>query len=176
MPTRNIGEIVALMPEASTPDQTSELKDGFSGDVEFPYANFKVLATVGEIDPVTKKALTGYPDGQAAWLKDNDTVRVAYQSESYATMSNETYPWLMETGVKFTGSHIHFIDYDRSKFATFLNDNSGPASQMFKTSGELFDRVFNAFGLEVKPKNTTKTDLAAKIYACSGLASGVIPL
>jgi len=162
MPTRNIGEIVALMPEASTPDQTSELKDGFSGDVDFPYANFKVLATVGEIDPVTKKALTGYPDGQAAWLKDNDTVRVAYQSESYATMSNETYPWLMETGVKFTGSHIHFIDYDRSKFATFLNDNSGPASQMFKTSGELFDRVFNAFGLEVKPKNTTKTDLAAK--------------
>ena len=162
MPTRNIGEIVALMPEASTPDQTSELKDGFSGDVEFPYANFKVLATVGEIDPVTKKALTGYPDGQAAWLKDNDTVRVAYQSESYATMSNETYPWVMETGVKFTGSHIHFIDYDRSKFATFLDDNSGPASQMFKASGEIFDRVFNVFGLEVKPKNTTKTDLAAK--------------
>jgi|GEM_PF-675452 len=162
MPTRNIGQIVALMPEASTPDLASELKDGFSGDVDFPYANFKVLATVGEIDPVTKKALTGYPDGQAAWLKDNDTVRVAYQSESYATMSNETYPWLMETGVKFTGSHIHFIDYDRSKFATFLNDNSGPASEMFKTSGELFDRVFNVFGLEVKPKNTTKTDLAAK--------------
>ena len=43
------------MPEASTADQTSELKAGFSGDVEFPYANFKVLATVGEIDPVTKK-------------------------------------------------------------------------------------------------------------------------
>lgn len=162
MPTRNIGETVALMPEASTADQTSELKSGFSGDVEFPYANFKVLATVGEIDPVTKRALTGYPDGNAAWLKDNDTVRVAYQSESYATMSNETYPWVMETGVKFTGSHIHFIDYDRSKFATFLDGNSGPASQMFKASGEIFDRVFNVFGLEVKPKNTTKTDLAAK--------------
>ena len=88
MPTRNIGEIVALMPEASTPDLASELKDGFSGDVDFPYANFKVLATVGEIDPVTKKALTCYPYCQAAWLKDTDTVRVAYQSESYATMSN----------------------------------------------------------------------------------------
>jgi hypothetical protein len=162
MPTRNIGQTVALMPEASTADQQSELLDGKSGDTNFPYAKFKVLATVGEIDPITKKALTGYPDGNAAWLKDNNTVRVVYQSESYATMSNETYPWVMETGVKFTGSHIHAIDYDRSKFASFLSNNSGPASEMFKASGHLFDRVFNVFGQEVKPKTTTASDLAGK--------------
>jgi len=162
MPTRNIGQTVALMPEASTADQQSELLDGKSGDTNFPYAKFKVLATVGEIDPITKQALTGYPDGNAAWLKDNNTVRVVYQSESYATMSNETYPWVMETGVKFTGSHIHAIDYDRSKFASFLSNNSGPASEMFKASGHLFDRVFNVFGQEVKPKTTSASDLAGK--------------
>ena len=114
---KNIGEVTALVAEASTANEPSELLDGKSGDTAFPYAKFKALATVGEVDPVTKMALTGYPDGNAAWLKDNDTVRVAYQSESYATMSNETYGWLMESGVKFTGSHIHTIDYDRAKFA-----------------------------------------------------------
>jgi len=162
MPTRFIGQTTALMPEASTPDEPRELIDGESGDTNFPYANFKVLATVGEIDPVTKQALTGYPDGNAAWLRDNKTVRVAYQSESYATMSNETYPWRMKTGVKFTGSHLHYIDYDRAKFANFLKPNSGTAAEMFKSSGHLFNRVFNVFGQEVKPKTSEKTDLAGK--------------
>ena len=158
---KNIGEVVALVAEASTANEPSELLDGKSGDTAFPYAKFKALATVGEVDPVTKMALTGYPDGNAAWLKDNDTVRVAYQSESYATMSNETYGWLMESGVKFTGSHIHYIDYDRAKFASFL-DNEAPASTMFKASGHLFDKVYNVFGKEVTKKTTDKLDLAGK--------------
>ena len=42
----------------------------------------KAIATVGEVDAKTKKALTSYPDGHAAWLLDEDTIRVAYQSES----------------------------------------------------------------------------------------------
>ena len=158
---KTIGKVTALIPEASTANDAFERIDGKSGDTAFPYAKFKTLATVGEIDPVTKKALTGYPDGNAAWLKDNDTVRVAYQSESYATMSNQTYGWEMSSGVKFTGSHIHTIDYDRAKFADFL-DNSSSASEMFKTSGNLFNKVYNVFGQEVAKKNTTKTDLAAK--------------
>jgi Ca2+-binding RTX toxin-like protein len=158
---KNIGEVTALVAEASTANEPSELLDGKSGDTAFPYAKFKALATVGEVDPVTKMALTGYPDGNAAWLKDNDTVRVAYQSESYATMSNETYGWLMESGVKFTGSHIHTIDYDRAKFASFL-DNEAPASTMFKASGHLFDKVYNVFGKEVTKKTTDKLDLAGK--------------
>jgi hypothetical protein len=158
---KTIGQVTALIPEASTANDPSELLDGRSGDTDFPYAEFKALATVGEVDPVTNKALTGYPDGNAAWLKDNDTVRVAYQSESYATMSNETYGWLMESGVKFTGSHIHTIDYDRAKFADFL-DNEAPASEMFKASGHLFDRVYNVFGKEVTVKTSDKNDLAGK--------------
>jgi len=160
-PIKTIGTVTALIPEASTADEASERLDGQSGDTDFPYAKFKALATVGEIDPVTKKALTGYPDGNAAWLKDNDTVRVAYQSESYATMSNETYGWQMQSGVKFTGSHIHTIDYDRAKFANFL-ESSAPASEMFKASGHLFDTVYNVFGKEVTKKTTDPTDLAGK--------------
>ena len=158
---KTIGQVTALIPEASTANDPSELLDGQSGDTDFPYAKFKALATVGEVDPVTNKALTGYPDGNAAWLKDNATVRVAYQSESYATMSNETYGWEMESGVKFTGSHIHTIDYDRAKFAEFL-DNEAPASEMLIASGHLFDRVYNVFGEEVTKKTTDPTDLAGK--------------
>jgi len=158
---KTIGQVTALIPEASTADEAHELLDGQSGDIAFPYAKFKALATVGEIDPITKKALTGYPDGNAAWLKDNDTVRVAYQSESYATMSNQTYGWEMESGVKFTGSHIHTIDYNRAKFAGFL-DNESPASEMFQGSGHLFDRVYNVFGKEVTKKTTDKLDLSGK--------------
>ena len=139
---KNIGEVTALVAEASTANEPSELLDGKSGDTAFPYAKFKALATVGEVDPVTKQPLTGYPDGNAAWLEDDATIRVVYQSESYATNSNETYGWLMESGVKFTGSHIHYIDYDRAKFASFL-DNEAPASTMFKASGHLFDKVYN---------------------------------
>ena len=158
---KSIGEVVALVAEASTANEPSELLDGKSGDTAFPYAKFKALATVGEVDPVTKMALTGWPDGNAAWLKDDATIRLVYQSESYATNSNETYGWLMESGVKFTGSHIHYIDYDRTKFASFL-DNEAAASTMFKSSGHLFDRVYNVFGKEVTKKTTDKLDLAGK--------------
>jgi hypothetical protein len=158
---KTIGQTTALIPEASTANDPSELLDGQSGDTDFPYAHFKPIATIGEVDPVTNQALTGYPDGNAAWLKDNNTVRVVYQSESYATMSNETYDWEMESGVKFTGSHIHTIDYDRAKFASFL-DNEAPASEMFIASGHLFDRVYNVFGKEVTKKTADPSDLAGK--------------
>jgi Ca2+-binding RTX toxin-like protein len=158
---KTIGQTTALIPEASTADDPSELLDGQSGDTDFPYAHFKPIATVGEVDPVTNEALTGYPDGNAAWLKDDSRVRVAYQSESYATNSNETYGWEMESGVKFTGSHLHYIDYDRAKFADFLTNDS-PASEMVLGSGHLFNTVYNVFG-EVVTKKTTETgDLAGK--------------
>jgi len=158
---KTIGQTTALIPEASTANDPSELLDGQSGDTAFPYANFKPIATVGEVDSVTNQALTGYPDGNAAWLKDNDTVRVVYQSESYATMSNETYGWQMESGVKFTGSHVHYIDYERSKFADFLNNDS-PASDMVLGSGHLFNTVYNVFGEVVTAKTSDPLDLAGK--------------
>ncbi len=148
-----IGEVTALIAEASTADENDELSvDGHGGDTNFPFmGNMKALATVGEVDKVTGNALTGYPDGQAAWLTDEDTIRVVYQSESYGTMSNQTYGWQMKSGVKFTGSHIHTIDYNRSKFASFLT-NENPASTMVESSGHLFHTIYNQFGEVVQPK------------------------
>ena len=147
-----IGQVTAVVAEASTADDAAELMDATSGDTAFPFmGNVKALATVGEIDAVTGKALTGYPDGQAAWLADEDTVRVVYQSESYATMSSETYGWEMSSGAKFTGSHIHAIDYDRAGLADFLTSDATGAD-INKGSRHLFSRVFNVFGDEVKPR------------------------
>jgi hypothetical protein len=160
---KTIGQTTALIPEAGLP--TSALADGESGNTNFPFADFKALATVGEVDAETGMALTGYPDGQAAWLADENTVRVVYQSESYATMGSapqpETYPWKMANGVTFTGSHIHTIDYDRAAFAEFMG-NDAAAATMVKGSGKLFDIVYNAFGEVVAKPSYDPSDLAGK--------------
>lgn len=142
-----IGQTTALIPEAGLAKEA--LQDGQSANTNFPFADFKALATIGEVDAVSGLALTGYPDGQAAWLADNETVRVVYQSESYATMGSapqpETYPWKMKNGVSFTGSHIHTINYDRAGFADFMNSKNA-AKVMVTGSGKLFDTVYNGFG------------------------------
>lgn len=161
--SKTIGQTTALIPEAGL--AAGELKDGESANTNFPFASFKALATVGEVDAESGMALTGYPDGQAAWLADNDTVRVAYQSESYATMGSapkpETYPWVMANGVSFTGSHIHTIDFDRAAFAGFMG-NDDAAATMVKGSGHLFSTVYNAFGEVVAKPSFDPSDLAGK--------------
>lgn len=161
--SKTIGQTTALIAEAGL--ATTELKDGESANTNFPFADFKALATVGEVDAKTGTALTGYPDGQAAWLADEETVRVVYQSESYATLGRapkpETYPWAMKNGVTFTGSHIHTIDYDRAKFAEFMKSDM-PASDMVKGSSKLFDTVYNVFGEKVEKPAFDPSDLAGK--------------
>ncbi|MEL6920849.1 MAG: calcium-binding protein [Pseudomonadota bacterium] len=148
-----IGETTALVAEASTPGDGFEIVDGQSADTDFPFlSGMKALATVGEVDAETGMALTGWPDGNAAWLIDEDTVRIAYQSESYATMSTETYPWEMASGVTFTGSHIHTLDYSREGLANFLQ-NDDAASTILEGSGHLFNRIYNVFGDEVQPRS-----------------------
>lgn len=160
---KGIGSTTALIPEAGLSEK--KLVDGQSGNISFPFANFKPIATIGEIDLNNKMPLTGYPDGQAAWLSDNKTIRVVYQSESYATMGKapnpETYPWEMKNGVKFTGSHIHIIDYDRELFSKFMQNNSS-ADKMFKSSGKLFDKVYNGFGMMVTKPSFNPKDLSGK--------------
>ena len=170
-----IGETTALIPQAGSSYAPEHLQDGGSGDTDFPYGNFKALATVGEIDPDNGHVLTGYPDGQAAWLLDEDTIRVAYQSESYGTLTSsegETYSWVMDNGATFTGSHVHTIDYDRASFADFLNNDSS-ASEMFQGAGHLFSTVYNVFGEEVTGKNYDPTDLGAK-WGNQTLADGTV--
>lgn len=147
-----IGETTALVAEASTAGDGFDIVDGQSADIDFPFlSRMKALATVGEVDAETGHALTGWPDGNAAWLLDEDTVRLAYQSESYATMSTETYGWEMKSGVKFTGSHVHTLDYNREGLASFL-DNDDAASTILEGSGHLFHTIYNIFGDEVLPR------------------------
>ena len=149
---KGVGEVTALIAEASTATDPGHYSvDGQSGDVDFPFiGTMKPLVTVGEMDAASGLGMTGYPDGQAAWLADDETVRVAYQSESYATMSSETYPWVMDSGAAFTGSHIHGVDYDRAGLAQFLA-NDAPASDIFKGTEHIFSTIFNVFGDEVVP-------------------------
>ncbi len=162
-PSLAIGQTTALIAEAGLPN--GPLRDGVSGNTNFPYARFKALATIGEKDLANGLALTGYPDGHAAWLHDEKTIRLAYQSESYATMGKapepETYPWVMRNGVTFTGSHIHWIDFDREGFASFMSHQE-PASLMVKGSGKLFDRIYNIFGEEVTVPTFDPKNLAGK--------------
>ncbi len=151
-PKVTIGETTALIAEASTPGDGFEIVDGESTDIAFPFiGRMKALATVGEVDAETGMALTGWPDGNAAWLRDEETVRLGYQSESYATMSSETYGWEMASGVAFTGSHLHYIDYDRAAMADFLGNDDAAAS-MVRGSGHLFSTIYNVFGDEVLPR------------------------
>lgn len=158
-----IGQTTALIPEAGL--ATGELTDGENGNTNFPFASFKALATIGEVDAETGMPLTGYPDGNAAWLHDENTVRFTYQSESYATMGSapqpETYPWEMANGVTFTGSHIHTIDFDRAAFAGFM-DSDDAAASMVTGSGKLFNTVYNVFGEEVMAPSYDPSDLASK--------------
>ena len=168
----NIGETTALIPQSGSSYEPEDLQPGESGATDFPYGDFKAIATVGEIDPDNGHVLTGYPDGQAAWLADDDTVRVVYQSESYGTLSSETYPWVMDSGATFTGSHVHAIDYDREAFADFMNNDSA-ASEMFESAGHLFDTVYNVFGEIVDGKNDDPNDLSAK-WGNQALADGTL--
>jgi hypothetical protein len=49
---------------------------------DYPYGKIKVLATVGEYDKTSGFMLVGVPDGMGAYLKDDTTVRIVWQSES----------------------------------------------------------------------------------------------
>ena len=159
---KTIGETTALIPQAGTSTAPEHLIDGRSGRTDFPNGTFKALATVGEVDKTTGLALTGWPDGNAAWLKDETTIRVAFQSESYATSSNQTYAQPLNNGkVTFTGSKTHYIDYDRAGFADFLQTGKTGAD-IVKGSGFLFDTLYNVFGEVVDGKNSDTTDLSAK--------------
>ena len=75
-----IGQTTALIPEAGSAVQPEWLNDGQSDNTNFPYSSYEALATVGEVDAKGKQGLTGYPDGQAAWLLNDGTVRVSYRS------------------------------------------------------------------------------------------------
>mmetsp|Transcript_68153 Transcript_68153/g.205846 ORF Transcript_68153/g.205846 Transcript_68153/m.205846 type:complete len:858 (-) Transcript_68153:341-2914(-) len=148
MHLKPVGSRHAPICEATDAGSNSALlQDGQAGNQNYPHGKLKVLATVGEVNEQTGAMLTGVPDGNGAYLKDASTVRFVYQSESYGPLNRqETFPFFVNGAehVGVTGSHIHFIDFDRAKLAEFMQD-SAPASahSMIKNSGEAVQKMFN---------------------------------
>jgi len=142
--------------------------------------------TVGEMSvcPGTHgEMIVGVPDGIGAYLKDNKTVRVICQSESYGPLARESYPFPVNDGAAtFTGSHVQvslyvlyrglvphaysstyilwsfssqkYVDYDRLRLADFMN-NDKSAEDMVKGMGEVITSSYNLKGEPVGPRNLT---------------------
>ena len=76
--------------------------------------------------------LVGVPDGMGAMLKDDSTVRIIFQSESYGPMYYESYPFIVNPdGASFTGSHVMYVDYDRQQLSTFMDNPTSSAMPMY---------------------------------------------
>lgn len=72
--------------------------------------DFDLQQTVGEVSSCKDSSgemIVGVPDGLGAYLKDNKTVRVVVQSESYGPLRYESYPFPVNDGTAtFGGSHV----------------------------------------------------------------------
>jgi hypothetical protein len=158
-------------------DPPVEIADGKSGDVGYPYGDIKVLCTVGEYLPSTGYMLVGVPDGMGAMLKDDSTVRIVFQSESYGPMYYESYPFIVNPdGASFTGSHVMYVDYDRDMLAEFMS-NGNSAEGMVKDAGNLIETVYNLKGNLVEKRaedgctTTRTTRTPTRMAAACGPAS-----
>ena len=90
-----------------------------------------------------------------AMLYDEDTVRIIFQSESYGPIwAGESYPFIVnENGGSFTGSHVQYVDYDRTLLADFMTHGDS-AYSMVKGSGNLIKTAYNLLGNYVGKRNT----------------------
>jgi len=146
-----IGFHQGLLVEAADAGARTELVvDGQSGDVDFPHGHFQTILTVGEHDPTTGYVPVGVPDGQGVFLKDDATIRLVYQAESYGYISGNPswYNAVNDGAARFTGSHITYVDYDKAAFKAALDAGSSVAPTV-KEAGELFDTVYNLEGNKV---------------------------
>lgn len=151
-----VGSTTALLAEAADASATGIAPvDGESGDTDFPHGNLKVLATMGErsvCDDSSGQKLVGVPDGMGAYLADDDTVRVVFQSESYGPLRQETFPVVMNDGLStMGGSHVQYIDYDRELMGKFM-DHEGPASDMVVGVGQMIEEAYNLKGEPIGPR------------------------
>lgn len=133
---------------------TGVVADGHSGDTEYPFGSIKVLATVGEYLPSTGFMLVGVPDGMGSMLLDATTARVIFQSESYGPITRgESHPFAVNpSGASFTGSHVMYVDYDRSKLANFM-ENGDSAQGMVKDAGNMITTAYNLHGNAIGPRD-----------------------
>jgi hypothetical protein len=91
-----VGSITDLIVEAGDAAVSgAPVADGKSGDVAFPYGEIKAIVTAGErsvCDESRGQVIVGKPDGMGAYLIDDKTIRVVFQSESYGPLTeNESY-------------------------------------------------------------------------------------
>ena len=121
------------------------------------------------------RRLVGVPDGMGAMLYDEDTVRIIFQSESYGPIwAGESYPFIVnENGGSFTGSHVQYVDYDRTLLADFMTHGDS-AYSMVKGSGNLIKTAYNLLGNYVGKRNTDSACVSNDgagtcmlTYACS---------
>ena len=80
-------ELIVEAQDAAVSGAT--VKDGQSGDTDFPFGEIKAIATMGErsvCDESTGQTVVGKPDGVGAYLLNDRTVRLIYQSESYGPL------------------------------------------------------------------------------------------
>eukprot|EP00930_Biecheleria_cincta_P082155 TRINITY_DN7180_c0_g1_i2.p1 TRINITY_DN7180_c0_g1~~TRINITY_DN7180_c0_g1_i2.p1 ORF type:complete len:807 (-),score=143.12 TRINITY_DN7180_c0_g1_i2:210-2318(-) len=158
MNLKPIGSHTAHICEATDAAYSNaEVKDGSSGDTGYPFGQIKPLLTVGEFDKATGFMLVGVPDGMGAYLVDDSTVRIIFQSESYGTFggAGESFPFLVNNnGASFTGSHVMYVDYDRGMLADFMSHDES-AEHMVKAAGDVITGAFNLNGKLVEPRNKT---------------------
>lgn len=153
----SIGSTTALICEASDAAVSgAPIVDGESGDIEFPHGRIKAIATGGERSVCEDNyglKITGTPDGVGAYLADDKTVRVLAQSEGYGPIRIESYKFpVNNAAATFGGSHLQYVDYDRSMFADFMS-NDAPASDMVTGMGEMIENVVNLKGDAVGKRN-----------------------
>jgi hypothetical protein len=153
-----VGSITELIPEAADASvDDAPVKDGKSGDTDFPHGNLKPLATVGEVNTCGEtegEMVVGVPDGMGAYLIDDKTVRVVVQSESYGPIEEyESYPFPVNDGAAtFTGSHVQYADVDREGLAKFM-EHDKPASGFVKGFGEVIKHSYNLKNEPVGPRS-----------------------
>jgi len=143
-----LGWHTALLAEAADAGSRDELvRDGASGDTDFPFGNLKPLLTIGEYDPYTGYMPAGVPDGQGVYRLDNCTVRLVFQAESSGFGGNPTWPMPVNMGFAyFTGSHIHYVDYNKDMLAGFMRNGPTAAAPMVRGAGPMIEWVVNLGG------------------------------
>lgn len=118
--------------------------------------------------------ITGVPDGMGAYLADDDNVRVIVQSESYGPLfggtgypMTENYPWAVNgKSASFTGSHVQYVDYDRTKLASFMS-HTGAAADMVTSAGNLIHNAYNLKGEPVGPRAATGATTYGAHMSCT---------
>ena len=74
------------------------------------------------------------------------------QPSIFSSTTHPRYHFKVNDGAEITGSHIQYVDYDRAKFSTFM-ENDSAASEMVTGMGEMIEKMINLKGEPVGLRN-----------------------